>query len=200
MHQLAQQQAVELFQLLVNVGAVPGEDFSFDSESGLCGLSDRARDLLCQAYPEIDWSDVFSPVTESDDAAIEALHAHLGIDFIPRILDIVRQRLYQLSLRQAAWYVRQVLGGVEQRTQISLYTLLQDSLDLSSQARLEYLLWQEENPEPNAYWMVDLVMASGGTEEDVQQQDTTVQLSEPGMRRLAEVWMGDYDVYGTLAS
>lgn len=200
MHQLAQQQAVELFQLLVNVGAVPGEDFSFDAETGLCGLSDRACDLLCQAYPDIDWSDLFSSVTASDTAAIEALHAHLGIDFIPRILDTVRQRLYQLSLRQAAWYVREVLGGVEQRTQISLYTLLQDSLDLSSQARLEYLLWQEANPEPNAYWMVDLIMASGGTEADVQQNDTEVQLSERGMRLLAEVWMGDYDVYGALAS
>lgn len=200
MHQLAHQQAVEIFQLLVTVGATPGEDFSFDAEMGVCGLSDRAHQLLQQAYPDIDWSDVLTPLPmDSDAQAIALLHEHLGIDFVPRILETVRHRLYQLPLRQAAGYLRQVLGGVEQRTHISLYLQLQPLLDDASQVRLDYLLFQESDPEPCDYWLTDLIVAAGGSEADVQFDGSGVLISESGLRRLAEVWLGDYDLYAALA-
>lgn len=113
MHSTFPQQAVELFQLLVSVGAMPGEDFSVDPSTGYWHLSDRTYHLLQQAYPEVDWgADLLPLVPPDDDDAIGALHAHLGIDFVPRLLAQVRQRIQTLPLRQACWYVRQLLAGL----------------------------------------------------------------------------------------
>jgi hypothetical protein len=201
MHSTFPQQAVELFQLLVSVGAMPGEDFSVDPSTGYWHLSDRTYHRLQQAYPEVDWeTDLLPLVPPDDDDAIAALHAHLGIDFVPRLLVRVGQRIHTLPLRQACWYVRQLLAGVEQRTQINLYDRLRTQLNGVDQALLDYLLWHEGNPEPCGLWLEDVVLAAGGTPEDVHGAGAEVMLSERGMRLLATVWMGDYDVYGALAS
>lgn len=201
MHPISSQQAVELFQILVAIGATPGEDFSVDTSTGQWSLSDRAYQLLKQVYPDVDWDADLSPISVVDhDQAIAVLHEHLGIDFVPRLLDCLHHRLNALPLRQAAWYMRQVLGGVEQRTHLSLYDLLHARLDAASRARLDYVLWHESHPEPCGLWMQDVILAAGGSVRDAQCLPAEVVLSERGMRLLAAVWMGDYDVYGALAS
>ncbi len=193
------EEAVSLFQLLVQAGATPGKDFSFDAEQDACMVTERGYQLLKQRYPGMDWDSLFDVYEADSGDAIAALHKQLGTNFVDRILDSLSWRIRELPMRQAAWYARQVLTGVEKRTGISLYTQLNHRLRLSLQARLECLLHPETQLEPCGEWIGDLVQAAGGTPQDVAIEDGEAVLTERGLRLLALVWAGGYDLYGELA-
>lgn len=193
------EEAVSLFQLLVQAGATPGKDFSFDAEQDACMVTERGYQLLKQRYPDLDWDSLFDVYEADSSDAIAALHERLGTNFVDRVLDSLSWRIRELPMRQAAWYARQVLTGVEKRTGISLYTQLNHRLRLSLRARLECLLHPETQLEPCGEWIGDLVQAAGGTSQDVAIEDGEAVLTERGLRLLALVWAGGYDLYGELA-
>ncbi|MGP1383134.1 MAG: hypothetical protein ACTS2F_06200 [Thainema sp.] len=193
------EEAVNLFQLLVQAGATPGKDFSFDAEQDVCMVTKQGYQLLKQRYPALDWDSLFEIHEANFNDAIAALHKRLGTNFVDRILDSLSWRIRELPMRQAAWYARQVLTGVEKRTGISLYTQLNNRLRLSLRARLECLLHPETQLEPCGEWISDLVQAAGGSPQDVAIEGGEAVLSEHGLRLLALVWSGGYDLYGELA-
>ncbi|MFE4104978.1 hypothetical protein [Almyronema epifaneia] len=204
----------ELFQLMVDAGAVPGRDFAFDEEKQAYWLSDRCYELLQTNYPAQDWQQTFSEAApesaqplvdeevelKSAQQAIALLNQHLGVDFVERIIRYTCDRLKFLANEQAAWYLQQIVYGVEQRTGIPLYELLKAQLDLSTQARVEWLLREQQALTPCSEWMADLILAAGGSLQDFELiQGEEALLSERGIRLLAAVWMGDCDLYAEIA-
>lgn len=184
--------AVQLFRMLVEAGAKPGEDFSYDLQGAAAQISERALVLLQYTYPEVDWSSLCE-VKEYDPAdAAAALNASLGRDFVGQILTCLANRIEELPEPQAVWYLQQVLGGVEHRTQVPLYVLLRRRLSLESQMKLERLLRQEG--EPCYLWMQDLIEAAGGRPEDVELHGDEATLTQAGLTLLSAVWAGEYDV------
>lgn len=193
------EEAVNLFQLLVQAGAVPGRDFSFEADQEVCVVTEQGYQLLKQRYPDVDWDSVFGVYEVNPEDAIAALHERLGTNFVDRIIDSISWRIRELPMREAAWYARQILAGVEKRTGISLYTQLSERLRLSLRARLECLLHPETQLEPCGEWIGDLVLAAGGTPKDVAIEDGEAIMTERGLRLLALVWAGNCDLYGELA-
>ncbi len=185
--------AIKLFRMLVDAGAKPGEDFSYDLQTASAQISDRAFEKLQAAYPEIDWLGICERVEIDPNLPAEYLNTYLGIDFVERLLLCIEQRLEELSDQQAAWYLQQVLSGVEHRTNVSLYVLLQRRLSLSKQARLEILLRQQQT-QPCYLWIADLVEAAGGSPQDVELQGTEATLTQVGLALLTTVWAGEYDL------
>lgn len=184
--------AIRLFRMLVEAGARPGEDFSYDMQSGSAQITDQAFDKLKKAFPDVDWESLCERVEVDPALPAEYLNSYLGIDFVDRILTRVEKRIDSLEPSQATWYLQQVLGGVEHRTNVSLYVLLQRRLSLSKQARLETLLRQPATP---CYvWMSDLIKAAGGTSEDVELSGDEATLTQHGLGLLTAVWDGEYDV------
>jgi hypothetical protein len=184
--------AIRLFRMLVDAGAKPGEDFSYDLQTASAQISDRAFEKLQAAYPEVDWSSICERVELDPALPADYLDAYLGTNFVEQMLARIEQRLDQLEDSQAAWYLQQVLGGVERRTNVPLYVLLQRQLPLSKQARLEFLLRHQASP---CYiWMQDLVEAAGGRPEDVELVGEEAMLSHVGLGLLTAVWDGAYDL------
>ena len=184
--------AVELFRMLVEAGAQPGEDFSYDMQSRSAQISDLAFEKLKTAYPHVDWQSICERVEVDPALPVEYLNTYLGIDFVGRMLARIEQRLEELEDQQATWYLQQVLGGVEQRTNVPLYVLLQRQLPLTKQARLELLLRQASAP---CYvWMSDLIEAAGGGPEDVELSGDEAMLTQKGLALLTAVWVGEYDL------
>ena len=158
--------AVRLFRMLVEAGAKPGEDFSYDLQTGSAQISDQAFEMLKAAYPNVDWASICDRVEVDPALPVEYLNSYLGVDFVGRIIIQIHKRLDELEPSQAAWYLQQVLGGVEQRTNVPLYVLLQQQLPLAKQARLEVTLRQPATP---CYvWISDLIEAEGGRPEDAE--------------------------------
>ena len=110
--------AVELFRMLVEAGAQPGEDFSYDMQSRSAQISDLAFEKLKAAYPHVDWQSICERVEVDPALPVEYLNTYLGIDFVGRMIARIEQRLEELEDPQATWYLQQVLGGVEQRTNV----------------------------------------------------------------------------------
>lgn len=185
--------AVDFFQMLVQAGAVPGEDFSCDGENQAFHLHERCYELLQLAYPEVNWDEVFECSPYDPQSAIDALHEHLGVPFIDRLVASIQNRLRKLPDSQAAWYLRQLLGGIEQRTGLQLYPLIEEALPLAAQVRLSWLLHYGEI-EPCNLWLSDLVLAAGGTDEDVELSDDGCWVSERGMLLLETLWAGEYEL------
>ncbi|MGB5913870.1 MAG: hypothetical protein WBG63_03335 [Phormidesmis sp.] len=184
--------AVQLFRMLVEAGAKPGEDFSYDMHTQSAQISDRAFEKLKVTYPDIDWASICRRVDVDPALPAEYLNSYLGIDFVGRILTRIEQRLNELETSQAAWYLQQVLGGVDHRTNVPLYVLLQQRLPLSKQARLETLLRQETTP---CYiWMSDLIEAAGGAPDDAEIHGDEATLTQQGLALLTAVWAGEYDL------
>lgn len=184
--------AVKLFQMLVEAGATPGEDFSYDLQSASAQISDRAFEKLKVAFPDVDWMSICDRVEVDPNLPAEYLNTYLGIDFVERILTRIEQRLGELEPQQTTWYLQQILGGVEHRTNVPLYVLLQRRLPLDKQARLERLLRQEAT---SCYiWMQDLIEAAGGEPEDVDIDDDEATLTQRGLALLTAVWTGEYDL------
>lgn len=185
-------EAIELFRMLVEAGAKPGEDFSYDLGSGAAQISDRAFEKLQAAYPDVEWDSICKRVELDPALPAEYLNAYLGIDFVERMLALIEQRLDELPPPQAAWYLQQVLGGVEQRTNVPMYVLLQRQLPLAKQAMLEALL--RHKAEPCYLWIDDLVAAAGGDPKDVTTRGDEATLTEHGLKLLTAVWTGEYDL------
>ncbi len=191
--------AVELFQVLVEAGAIPGEDFSCSAADSTCRVTERAYRLLQEHHPEYDW-DRFSHIAKRDpQQAIQAIDAHLGTNFVDRILDRVTYRLGELSAERATWYLKQVLHGVEQKTGVPLYELLWRTLNPSLRRYTETLLVDGAIAAPTGEWIGDLILAAGGSPDDFELQGEEALLTEQGMRLLAEVWLGEFDLYAELA-
>ncbi|MBD2259174.1 hypothetical protein [Pseudanabaena sp. FACHB-2040] len=185
--------AVDLFQMLVQAGAVPGEDFSCDGENEAFRLGERCHELLRHAYPDVDWDDIFAPCPYDASPEIAMLHQHLGVPFVDRLLAQMHCRLQELPDAEAAWYLRQLLVGVEQRTGLLLYPLLTEEMTLSALARLEWLL-RLEDVEPCSFWLEDLILAAGGSPEDVQISENDCWLTEQGMDLLEMLWAGEVEL------
>ena len=185
-------EATRLFRMLVEAGAQPGEDFSYDLQSASAQISDRAFKKLQAAYPDIDWASICERVELDPSLPIEYLNTYLGIDFVERMLVRIEQRLDELAPGQAAWYVQQVLGGVEHRTNVPMYLLLQRRLSLEKQMLLENLV--RRTAEPCYLWMSDLVEAAGGDPEDVEPDGDEATLTQKGLALLTTVWAGEYDL------
>ena len=184
--------AIKLFRMLVEAGAVPGEDFSYDLQSSSAQISDRAFEKLKAAFPDVDWMSICDRVEVDPNLPAEYLNTYLGIDFVERILARVEQRMNELDSPQATWYLQQVLGGVEHRTNVPLYVLLQRRLPLDKQALLERLLRQEAK---SCYiWMQDLIEAAGGELADVEIEEDEAALTQKGLALLTAVWTGEYDL------
>ena len=184
--------AIRLFRMLVDAGAKPGEDFSYDMASGAAQITDAAYEKLKQAYPDVDWESLSQRVEVDPALPAEYLNSYLGVDFVERILSRIEQRLDSLEPSEATWYLQQVLGGVEQRTNVSLYVLLQRRLSLTKQALIETLLRLPATP---CYiWMSDLIEAAGGSSEDVELFGDEATLTQHGLALLTAVWEGEYDV------
>ncbi|EDX86085.1 hypothetical protein S7335_3788 [Synechococcus sp. PCC 7335] len=184
--------AISLFRMLVEAGAKPGEDFSYNLQTASAEISDRAFAMLQATYPDINWSSVCERISVDPAIPVDALNRYLGVDFTEQILTRIEQRISDLSPMQATWYLQQVLGGVEHRTKIPLYMLLQRRMSLDKQIWLERLLRQEASP---CYvWMSDLVEAAGGELEDVELSGDGATLTQSGLALLTAVWDGDYDI------
>ncbi|MGF1460016.1 MAG: hypothetical protein ACFBSG_13440 [Leptolyngbyaceae cyanobacterium] len=182
------QSAFNLSQILIEVGAVPGKDFSCDPVQQAYHLNDRCYELLQSAHPEIDWQDILGHPYKDVGKRIEALHQQLGEPFINNLLAQMSHRLTLLTDDQAAGYVRAILAGIESATGIALYPFLVETLNLSEQARLEWLLRQEVIAIPGEVCLIDLLEASGATSVDFEVQEGEVWLTETGWQRLALVW------------
>ncbi|MEB3231542.1 MAG: hypothetical protein VKJ64_11070 [Leptolyngbyaceae bacterium] len=190
-----QQHVVEICQTLVQAGAIPGADFSVDPTNGGLRLNEEGYRLLNRLYPDVDWAKM-TTVSQSDaQAAVESLDQYLGINFVDRILDCIQQRVSSLSPAQAAYYLSQILNGVEHRTGLSLYYLLIQTVDVSRFVYLEDLLTHEHGMVPCNWWIGDLVWAAGGDRQDVAYDGDDAILTENGLRLFELVWAGDNEVY-----
>jgi hypothetical protein len=192
--------AADLFQLLIHVGAVPGQDFSCDPVQQAYHLNDRCYQLLQTAYPDVDWQDILGQPYAGVDEQIAILHDALGCTFVPDLVQQMRDRLSQLSDDQAAGYVQAILIGVESATGITLYPFLLDSLDLAEQARLEWLLRQNVVAIPGGACLIDVLKAAGASDQDYEVEQGEALLTEAGWRRLSLVWDSDCTLDSTVQS
>ena len=183
---------IELFKMLIQAGATPGDDFSYDMQTGSAQISDRAFEKLKAAYPHVDWGAISERVEVDPAQAAEHIDNYLGVSFVDRILNKVAQRVDELPAEQATWYLQQVLEGVEHRTYVPLYALLQQRLPLAKQARLETLL--RGKAVPCHVWMQDLIEAAGGRAEDVSILGEDAELTQSGLALLTAVWAGEYEL------
>ncbi|MGD1951652.1 MAG: hypothetical protein ACFB14_18700 [Leptolyngbyaceae cyanobacterium] len=95
--------------------------------------------------------------------------------------------------------MHQILGGVEQRTGIPLYQLIQRDLPSETCHRLEQLL--KLTPlTPCNVWIEDLVLAAGGSADDIDYDDNDILLSEAGVAILSQVWTGELELQDDLAA
>ncbi|RZM75043.1 hypothetical protein [Leptolyngbya iicbica] len=185
------QTAVDLFQLLVEAGAVPGQDFSCDAEQAAFHLNERCYDLLQAAFPQVDWSDVLGAPQAGVQHQIEALHEALGSHFVDQLVALMVSRLTALADDEAAGYVQAILVGVESATGIAIFPFLQAALDWAGQARLEWLLRQTAIAIPGELCLQDLLQAAGATSQDYETHAGELWLTEAGWQRLALVWDGE---------
>ncbi|MDB9529891.1 hypothetical protein PN498_28150 [Oscillatoria sp. CS-180] len=185
------QAAIDLFQLLVQAGAVPGQDFSCDPDQQAYHLNERCYDLLQRAYPEVDWHDVLGAPFAGIMQRIEKLHQQLGCPFVTNIVASMQHRLPHLPDDLAAGYIQAILIGVESATGIALYPFLMETFSLTEQARLEWLLRQEAIAIPGSDCLMDLIMAAGANTSDFAVQNGETVLTEAGWQRLSVVWDGD---------
>ena len=192
------QHVVEIFQTLSKAGAIPGTDFSVDPSDGSLRMNQESYQLLTDLYPDIQWDDVTDVVEPDVQAAIDAVHQYLGTNFVDELLFYVHERLSELPKEQASWYLQQVLGGVQQRTGISLYDLLIRDVDVSRFIYIESLLTGEIAAEPCHVWIGDLILSAGGVGNDFELDDDDAMLTERGLRLLASVWTGEENLYDHL--
>ncbi|MDV3353399.1 hypothetical protein D0962_12885 [Leptolyngbyaceae cyanobacterium CCMR0082] len=190
---------VQLFRMLIEAGAQPGEDFSYDLSQGTCHINERGFILLQTAFPDINWHEISNVIERDLDSPVQRLNQHLGVDFLATLLQKLQKRLEQLPTNEAAWYMHQVLGGIEQRTGIALYQIIQRDLPPAICQQLDQLL--KLTPlTPCNLWIEDLVIAAGGAAQDIDYEGGDVLLSEAGVELLTQVWTGELEVQDDLAA
>ncbi|MEM9215326.1 MAG: hypothetical protein AAGD25_13375 [Cyanobacteria bacterium P01_F01_bin.150] len=192
------QHVVEIFQTLAKAGAVPGTDFSVDPNDGSLRMNQESYQILRTLYPDVEWEDVTDVVEPDLRADVHALHQHLGTNFVDELIFYIHERLSELPSSQAAWYLQQVLGGVQQRTGINLYDLLIQNIDISRFVYIESLFTGDVVPTPCHMWIGDLILSAGGTRNDFEFEDDDAMLTERGLRLLALVWAGTENLYDHL--
>ncbi|NEP15302.1 MAG: hypothetical protein F6J97_00100 [Leptolyngbya sp. SIO4C1] len=186
-------ESIQIFRMLIEAGAEPGRDFSCDLSDQTVRLTERGFILLQNAYPGIDWPAI-TEVTQRDiEGPVQQLEADLGVNFVERMLQAVQQQLELLPAAKAAWYLQQVMSGVERRTGVALYHCLLQRFP-EAQPQVETLL-EMADAEPCNDWICDLILAAGGTEQDCEIVAEDVFLSETGMERLNTVWTGEYELH-----
>ncbi|MEA5465749.1 hypothetical protein [Leptothoe sp. PORK10 BA2] len=190
---------VQLFRMLIEAGAQPGEDFSYDLSQGTCHINERGFILLQQAFPHIDWHEISSVIERDLDGPVQSLNQQLGVNFAAAVIQRLQERLLQLPTNEATWYVHQILGGVEQRTGIPIYQLIQRELPPDTCGHLDQLL-KLTPMTPCHIWIEDLVMAAGGSSHDIEYEGEEVLLSETGIELLAAVWTGELEIQDDLAA
>ena len=193
------QHVVEIFQTLAKAGAVPGTDFSVDPSDGSLRMNQESYQLLTTLYPDVTWDDVTDVIELDSQSAIDAVHQHLGTDFVDTLLAHVHERLSELPQGQASWYLQQILSGVQQRTGISLYEPLIRDVDASRFIYIESLLRGDVDVEPCQVWIGDLILSAGGAWNDFEFEDDDAMLTEQGLRLLATVWAGEENLYDHLS-
>ncbi|NJN22524.1 MAG: hypothetical protein HC812_16800 [Leptolyngbya sp. RL_3_1] len=186
--------AIDLFRLFTEVGAVPGEDFSWDLARQSYHLNERCFTLLQAAYPDMAWDEVFADAEPDNSAAVEDLHKTLGLPFIDRLAARMALRLPELPDPQAAGYIQVIFGGVTAATGVDLYPFVVEQLGMAGHVRLEWLLRQEELVVPDDTWLFDLMEAAGAPQTEFSFQAGEVWLDEAGLTRLSQIWQGDYVV------
>ncbi|MEM8807769.1 MAG: hypothetical protein AAGF01_17250 [Cyanobacteria bacterium P01_G01_bin.38] len=186
--------SVQLFRMLIQAGANPGEDFSCDSSNQTIRMNERSFVMLQNAFPEIDWHASAQMIERDVQTPASQLEAALGVPFIEQILSSIEQRSQQLPATEAAWYLQQLMGGVERRTGISLYHCLHQNAPLPLRVRIDALL-DDQNPTPCNDWIGDLILAAGGDPSDFEVEGHEVLLSERGMALFEYVWAGEYERY-----
>ena len=77
---------IQLFRMLVEAGAQPGEDFSYDLSQGSCHITERGFILLQNAFPQIDWSAIASLNQRDLEEPVNLLHQSLGVNFLDNLL------------------------------------------------------------------------------------------------------------------
>ncbi|MEM9816509.1 MAG: hypothetical protein AAF827_08940 [Cyanobacteria bacterium P01_D01_bin.6] len=185
------QAAIDFFQLLIQAGAIPGQDFSCDAEQQAYHLNQRCYNLLSQAFPHVDWQEILGDPDAATEQRIAALHQALGCDFVERLMALMVRRLATLPDGEAIGYLQAILVGVESATDIALFPFLQGALDLAGQARLEWLLRQAAAAVPGDACLVDLLQAAGATAQDYTVESNEIWLTESGWQRLSLVWDGE---------
>lgn len=188
--------SIQLFRMLIQAGAKPGEDFSCDSNNQTIRMNERSFILLQNTFPEIDWHGSAQMIERDIQAPANQLETALGVPFIDQMLSAIEQRVQQLPPAEAAWYVQQVMGGVERRTGVSLYHCLHQSAPLPLRVQIDKLL-DDQNPTSCNAWIGDLILAAGGDPTDFEVEGHEVLLSERGMSLFELVWAGEYERYET---
>ncbi|MGD1905749.1 MAG: hypothetical protein ACFB0C_07120 [Leptolyngbyaceae cyanobacterium] len=186
--------AIDLFRLFTEVGAVPGEDFSWDRERQSYHLNERCFTLLQAAYPDLEWDEVLADEEPDNPTAVARLHESLGFPFIDRLAIRIALRLPELPDAQAAGYIQVIFGGVKAATGVDLYPCVVEQLGMTGHLRLEWLLRQEEPVVPDDTWLLDLMQAAEAPPEECSFHEGEVWLDEAGLTRLSQVWQGDYVV------
>ncbi|MEM9904185.1 MAG: hypothetical protein AAF921_04085 [Cyanobacteria bacterium P01_D01_bin.44] len=188
--------SVQLFRMLIQAGANPGEDFSCDSNSQTIRMNERSFVMLQNTFPEIDWHASAQMIERDIQAPASQLETALGVPFIDQILSKIEQRSQQLPAAEAAWYLQQIMGGVERRTGVSLYQCLHQNAPLPVRVHIDKLL-DDQNPTPCNDWIGDLILAAGGDATDFEVDGNEVLLSERGILIFEHVWTGEYERYET---
>ena len=93
--------AVRLFRMLVDAGAKPGDDFSYDLKTGSAQISQQAFEKLKADHPHVDWESICEQVEVDPALPAEYLNSYLGVDFVERILTRIAQRIDELEQSQA---------------------------------------------------------------------------------------------------
>lgn len=190
---------VQLFRMLIEAGAQPGADFSYDLSQGTCHINERGFILLQNAFPHIDWHEISNVIERDLEGPVQSLNQHLGVDFLGTVIQRLKERLQMLPTNEATWYVHQILGGVEQRTGIALYQIIQQKLSADTCQYLDQLLTLTPMT-PCHIWIEDLVLAAGGSDNDIEYDDDDVLLSETGITLLTQVWTGELEINEDLAA
>lgn len=184
--------AIDFFRLLVEVGAVPGEDFSCDAVRQAYRLNERCYHLLQAAYPDVDWFMILQAIQPDPAQLVQQLHAELGCPFVDNLVERIRVRIKTLPEEQAAGYCQALLDGVGEATGIALHPFLVDELGMAEQVRLEWLLRQAVKTVPYNDCLLDLMQAVECTDTDYEITPEAAWLTETGQRRLARVWNAEF--------
>lgn len=183
--------ATDLFQLLIQAGAVPGQDFSCDPEQQAYHLNDRCYELLQNAYPDVNWHEILGAPYAGLAEKITTLHEQLGCPFVDNLVAQMHRRLAEMPDDQAAGYLQAIFVGVESATGIALYPFLMKTLELAEQARLEWLLRQTVVAIPGGECLLDILTAAGADTGDCEIYDGEAFLTEAGWQRVSLVWDGN---------
>lgn len=196
-------------QGLIAEGFKPGKDFSIIS-SGELAISTEAQEAILAYIPEESRKYAFSDCFKYHriEDPVQTLESHLGVPFIPNLLNCIEARIPNLSDVQATNYIMSMATGVEARTGIKLLPIifkhLITKLPEKAEAVRQFLVdpdfcdkhYQAPGPDP----MLDLIAAAGGEGEITLGENGYRFVSRRGLELLATVFQGERSVYELIAA